>query len=259
MTSLRHAGLAAGLAASLLAGRAAPAHAQTPPGCEFRLGFAELARLLGPQAGACADQQRPTFGGDQTQRTTTGQMVWRKADNWTAFTDGYRTWINGPDGLAERLNTQRFAWEPDAGTAGTSLVPPPGAVAPTHDLGVPAASMALQVTALSVERVESRVAPAGKNLLRVRVNVAPGTKGAGLYDYLDFRVRSREGYEYRVWAGTPSLPHGLDHGTLRRGESVEGELEFEVAKDASGFTLIHDYRSQGDPRVVITRRLDALA
>ena len=35
-------------------------------------------------------------------------LVWRKADNWTAFTDGYRTWINGPSGLQVRLNTEHF-------------------------------------------------------------------------------------------------------------------------------------------------------
>ncbi len=26
-------------------------------------------------------------------------MAWRKADNWTAFTNGYKTWLNGPNGL----------------------------------------------------------------------------------------------------------------------------------------------------------------
>jgi plastocyanin len=40
--------------------------------------------------------------------------VWRKADNWTAFTDGHQTWLNGPFGLQRRLNTTRFAWEGDA-------------------------------------------------------------------------------------------------------------------------------------------------
>jgi hypothetical protein len=30
---------------------------------------------------------------------------------WTAFTDGYHTWVNGPHGVAERLNSRRFAWE----------------------------------------------------------------------------------------------------------------------------------------------------
>lgn len=38
-------------------------------------------------------------------------MVWRKADNWTACTDGYRLWINGPDGLVQPFNTERFDWE----------------------------------------------------------------------------------------------------------------------------------------------------
>jgi len=38
-------------------------------------------------------------------------LAWRKADNWTAFTNGYWTWINGPSGLVKRLNTQRYSWE----------------------------------------------------------------------------------------------------------------------------------------------------
>ena len=38
-------------------------------------------------------------------------MIWRKADNWTAFTDGNRTWINGPFGLQSRLNTELLDWE----------------------------------------------------------------------------------------------------------------------------------------------------
>ncbi len=53
--------------------------------------------------------------------------MWRKADNWTAFTDGYRTWINGPNGLEQRLNSERFPWEPDyapgGGIAGPSADP----------------------------------------------------------------------------------------------------------------------------------------
>jgi hypothetical protein len=53
------------------------------------------------------------LNGDGLQSTTRGLMVWRKSDNWTAFTDGFRTWINGPSGVQERLNTQRFPWEHD--------------------------------------------------------------------------------------------------------------------------------------------------
>ncbi len=40
-------------------------------------------------------------------------LVWRKADNVTTFTDGYRTWLKGPQGIQQRLNSQRFPWEPD--------------------------------------------------------------------------------------------------------------------------------------------------
>ncbi len=49
--------------------------------------------------------------GDSLQQTTKGLLVWRKADNWTAFTDGSTTWINGPFGLQSRPNTDRFDWE----------------------------------------------------------------------------------------------------------------------------------------------------
>jgi hypothetical protein len=40
-----------------------------------------------------------------------GLLLWRKLDNWTAFTDGVRWWVNGPLGLQQRLNDQRFSWE----------------------------------------------------------------------------------------------------------------------------------------------------
>jgi len=78
------------------------------------LGFATLAASIPQQIGLCTDNQSFTAGGDAVQPTTGGLMVWRKADNWTAFTDGNQTWLNGPNGLEIRLNTQRFAWEADA-------------------------------------------------------------------------------------------------------------------------------------------------
>ena len=45
------------------------------------------------------------------RRPSGGLLVWRKADNLTAFTDGYWTWVNGPRGLQRRLNSERFDWE----------------------------------------------------------------------------------------------------------------------------------------------------
>jgi hypothetical protein len=88
--------------------------AQTP---EFRQGFRVLADHIPHIVGEPIENEwhSPTTG-DTLQRTTTGLMVWRKADNWTAFTNGYRTWINGPHGVQPRLNIERFNWESTAPT-----------------------------------------------------------------------------------------------------------------------------------------------
>jgi peptidoglycan/LPS O-acetylase OafA/YrhL len=102
--------------------------AQEQPACTFVLGFAGLHDRL-PAVGRCLEnQQSDPETGDATQRTTGGLLVWRRADNWTAFTDGHRAWVNGPNGLQERLNSERYPWEADAGAPGTTLVTPPPAL-----------------------------------------------------------------------------------------------------------------------------------
>lgn len=90
---------------------AAPALAQAAPTCQYILGFATLHSLAPSDIGDCTDNQAFAANGDAQQHTTNGLLAWRKLDNWTAFTNGYWTWINGPFGLAKRLNTQRFSWE----------------------------------------------------------------------------------------------------------------------------------------------------
>jgi len=88
-----------------------------PPGsaagaCQFVLGFGAFADHLPRVMGQCLDdEQHDLASGDALQHTTTGLLVWRKADNFTAFTDGFHTWVAGPNGIEERQNTQRFAWE----------------------------------------------------------------------------------------------------------------------------------------------------
>ncbi|MAG37658.1 MAG: hypothetical protein CL878_15595 [Dehalococcoidia bacterium] len=92
--------------------------------CEFVLGFKTLRDLVNAdesrdKVGACLDSERYNpENGDSLQHSAGGLLVWRKADNGTAFTDGYRTWINGPQGLQARLNTERFDWE-----AGADVLP----------------------------------------------------------------------------------------------------------------------------------------
>lgn len=114
--------------AVLLIGQVTPIQAQgvitpaAPTDCQFVLGFATLKALIdaaeGPEkVGECLENERfNPQNGESLQHTTGGLLVWRKTDNWTAFTDGYRTWANGPYGLQSRLNTEEFPWERPAPT-----------------------------------------------------------------------------------------------------------------------------------------------
>jgi len=86
--------------------------------CRFVLGFATLQRQISDIVGRCVtDEFVDSLSGDTLQLTTGpdgngGLMVYRKSDNFLAFTDGYRTWIYGPRGVERpRLNTERYPWE----------------------------------------------------------------------------------------------------------------------------------------------------
>ena len=134
--------------AATVAAPAATIHAAAP--CNFKLGFASLAGMIPDQIGTCVNNEyfNPQ-NGDEEQNTTGGLLVWRKADNWTAFTNGYDTWINGPQGLQERLNTDRFSWEPAA---------PPPAPSPAPSA---APSSAPATTGLSAADIASVQVPNG--------------------------------------------------------------------------------------------------
>lgn len=83
--------------------------------CRFTQGFATMHQLLPDVVGDCrGDVAYNPRTGDARQLTTRGLLVWRKADNTVLFTDGYRTWANGPHGIQMRLNTQLFPWEEEA-------------------------------------------------------------------------------------------------------------------------------------------------
>lgn len=107
--------------------------AAAPAGvCQFTGGFRALRDALPAQVGDCLEDPRvePTTG-NTLQRTSGGLLVWRPTGNWTAFTDGYRTWIIGPFGLQQRLSTERFDWEdalaPAQPVAPIQAPPPPAA------------------------------------------------------------------------------------------------------------------------------------
>lgn len=107
----------------------APGALRAQGACSFVLGFAALRDQLPQEVGRCLEDQRATPEGNAEQRTSGGLLVWRKADNWTAFTDGHRTWVSGPQGLQQRLNTERFPWEADAAGFPAPLPVPAGPAA----------------------------------------------------------------------------------------------------------------------------------
>lgn len=97
--------------------------------CTFELGFKQLHDQPGVVVGDCRGNELHADNGDALQQTSGGLLVWRKADNWTAFTDGSTTWINGPDGLVSRPNSgPLFPWEASPSTTAslmaTSLTAP---------------------------------------------------------------------------------------------------------------------------------------
>ncbi len=97
--------------------------------CEFRLGFKALRDAIPTKIGDCLeDEWHDPANGDGRQRSTGGELVWRKADNHVAFTDGHRTWVNGPNGIQNRLNSERFAWESQQPAA---AAPPPAPARPS--------------------------------------------------------------------------------------------------------------------------------
>ena len=103
----------AGLAAlAIMVALDSPGLAQVQP--EFKLGFKALADQIPEIAGVPLEDEHWGANGDSLQQTTTGLMAWRKADNWTAFTNGSQTWVNGPAGVQSRPNTERFEWERDS-------------------------------------------------------------------------------------------------------------------------------------------------
>jgi YD repeat-containing protein len=67
--------------------------------CDFAGGFQAIQQQIPDAVGQCVGPEQPVSSVGAFQLTTRGLMVWREADNVTAFSDGLRTWVAGPAGL----------------------------------------------------------------------------------------------------------------------------------------------------------------
>ncbi len=132
---MKRIALAMGVALVALTTLGGVASAQSAP--SFKLGFKLLADQIPDIVGQpLEDEHFNPANGDSLQQTTKGLMVWRKADNWTAFTNGSHTWVNGPYGIQDRDNNVRFSWEAQDNTAAS---PAPAAQASPAPAAPPAA------------------------------------------------------------------------------------------------------------------------
>ncbi len=196
--------------ASTQAAPAAAAPAPSAGGCQFILGFASLHSLDPADIGDCQDNQAFAGNGDAQQHTTKGLMAWRKADNWTAFTNGYMTWINGPGGLVSRLNTQRCSFEGDAASfpaASCGAASAPASQAPAQQAPAAGSSGCLPGIAGAYEKYTSHaqngVAPRNGaiELLTLGADCSwqlnGGAKGT-------WSVDSIQAADVKYWGGQPS-------------------------------------------------------
>lgn len=131
-----------------------PADSAAAADCQFVLGFKAIKDTIPAQVGECLENEHHNpDNGDALQRSTGGLLVWRKSDNWTAFTDGYRTWVNGPFGLQQRLNTERFPWEND----GQTVAPPPVTSQPPSSNPAPAQYTRDQFSSLVIRKTKAQL------------------------------------------------------------------------------------------------------
>jgi len=157
--------------------------------CRFVLGFGALQSAIPLVVGDCVtEEQHNPQNGDALQQTTNGLLVWRKVDDFTAFTDGFHSWVQGPFGVQERLNTERFAWE--ANPDGLPLVPAGSALVP-QGADQPAAQAGCVATVQA--SVKYPQLGGGTQTLYVTADDASGAPVAGAQGsaYVQYRTTSR--------------------------------------------------------------------
>ncbi len=212
-------------AALLVSGSSGVAAAPAPMvPCVFQLGFSTLHALMPRIVGDCTgDEIHNPANGDALQPTTHGLLVWRKADNWTAFTDGETTWINGPCGLQSRPNAARFPWELGQ-TACTS--PPPSTPPPPDATPARLSSTLAQLRAAGPLGASLADVPAATGV-RVTLADLPGAWGA--YDGRHNLIALSPGVVAdSTQAAATVLAHELTHARQQRqgvSDCVEREVE----------------------------------
>jgi hypothetical protein len=243
-----HKGLIAMSLSGLLLSLPAAAQAQTAPAaCQFILGFKALHDANPSQVGDCTDDQTFVPNGDAQQHTTKGLLAWRKSDNFTAFTNGFTTWVNGPAGVVSRLNSQRYPWESDYNAPGVTKLPaaaPAAALQPNGQAWTVAFDHNLLLPSITVDDGKGNVSqmpPKGK-WVNVYFNVRNNGARVASLSSANIKLGDAQGRSYesifdlrRIQADGQEV---LFDGNVQPGETALLRLTFDVAKDATGGVLV---------------------
>ena len=73
--------------------------------------FISLTSQISGMVGPAIENEHADPSGDVSQRTTGGLLFWSRARNLIYFTDGFVTWVLGPNGVEDRPNDQLLDWE----------------------------------------------------------------------------------------------------------------------------------------------------
>ena len=169
-------------------------------GCDFQAGFKALRERIPKIVGDCLeDEHYDPLNGNSLQSTSGGLLVWRKADNWTAFTDGATTWVNGPFGLQSRGNGERFPWE-DTVSQPPSPPPPPN----------PSIPQLQQVIAAAAAR--AGIAPSAVQVISLQAREWPDTSLGCPRPGEMYAQRITPGYLVVVEAAGQRLEYHTDEG-----------------------------------------------
>ena len=218
--------------------------------CEFKLGFKVLHDLIPDLVGVCLSHELHDPANGNTIQTTrrpngaTGMLVWRKADNWTAFTDGATTWINGPEGLASRPNAgPLFPWEASPVAAAPppppapAIAPPP---APAPAPPPPPSAPASQTLSGRGQRVSDRFSlEAGLSIFKMQHN--------GQRNFI-VRLLNESGQNVELFANEI----GDYNGTQAVGITSAGQHVFQVDADGSWSITVEQPRPGSAPGIPIS-------
>ena len=224
------------LVAAFFLTAALPESAGAQAGCTFKLGFKALRDLIPDVVGTCLEDEHFNLAnGNAEQRTTGGLLVWRKADNWTAFTDGATTYLMGPEGLVSRPNEgPLFSWEapapPPSGSPPPPPLPPspPPSPAPAPAPAAPQADPWLGDIAFGYDQSGNGATPSGGSV--------PLVDGVTLWGFVSWRnIAPGTPIQIQVLWGkiknrtldwSPSIPQGRTRVAIVRFEQSRGGGHF---------------------------------